>query len=73
MTREYLSFEACSIVDYVVILPDVSGDAGRYTMVTRNWSPAMLEGYNFSSVGTDTQYLTAEEERKIAATGVARI
>ena len=44
--------ERCKIVDFVVLLPDVNGKyVGQYSIVTKNWSPDMLEKYAFCKVG----------------------
>ena len=37
-------------------LPKIAGgEQGEYTMVTKEWSPAMLEHYEYSNVGIDTK------------------
>jgi hypothetical protein len=46
-----------TIIDYVVLLPKSVLDndviPGEYTMVTKEWSPAMLDNYEYSLVGMD--------------------
>jgi hypothetical protein len=46
-----------TIIDYVVLLPKSVLDndviLGEYTMVTKEWSPAMLDNYEYSLVGMD--------------------
>ena len=50
------SFTECDIQDFVVLLPHVtSTDGWEYSMVTKNWSPAMLENYAYSLVGISQQ------------------
>jgi hypothetical protein len=44
----------CDIKDFVVLLQKEAGE-GEYTIVTKEWSPAMLEHYDYSSVGIDTK------------------
>ena len=50
------SFDDLEIKDFVVLLPKKGkGCDGEYTMVSKEWSPAMLEHYNYSKVGVDTK------------------
>lgn len=44
-----------TVQDFVVWLPKFHGGlVGEFTMVTKEWSPAMLEHYKFSGSGVDT-------------------
>jgi hypothetical protein len=43
------------IKDFVVLLHKDAGEEGEYTVVTKEWSPAMLEHYDYSTVGIDTK------------------
>jgi superfamily II DNA helicase RecQ len=45
----------CEIKDFVVLLQKEAGEEGEYTIVTKEWSPAMLEHYDYSSVGINTK------------------
>jgi hypothetical protein len=45
----------CGIKDFVVLLQKEAGEEGEYTVVTKEWSPAMLEHYDYSSVGINTK------------------
>jgi hypothetical protein len=45
----------CDIKDFVVLLQKEAGEEGEYTVVTKEWSPAMLEHYDYSSVGINTK------------------
>jgi hypothetical protein len=45
----------CEIKDFVVLLQRDTGEEWEYTIVTKEWSPAMLEHYDYSSVGIDTE------------------
>ena len=50
------SFDDLEIKDFVVLLPKRGEESdGEYTMVSKEWSPAMLEHYNYSTVGVDTK------------------
>ena len=50
--RTFSYNESCKIVDFVVLLPDVNGEyVGQYSIVTKNWSPDMLDKFAFSRVG----------------------
>jgi hypothetical protein len=44
----------CDIKNFVVLLQKKAGEEGEYTVVTKEWSPAMLEHYDYSSVGINT-------------------
>jgi hypothetical protein len=37
------------------MLQKEAGEEGEYTIVTKEWSPAMLEHYDYLSVGINTQ------------------
>jgi hypothetical protein len=45
----------CEIKDFVVLLQRDTGEEGEYTIVTKEWSLAMLEHFDYSSVGIDTK------------------
>jgi hypothetical protein len=45
----------CDIKDFVVLLQKEAGEEGEYTIVTKEWSPAMLEHYDYSSIGINTK------------------
>jgi hypothetical protein len=49
------SYEDLIIKDFVVLLPKRGEEfVGEFTMVSKEWSPAMLEHYNYSTVGVET-------------------
>ena len=55
-----MEFGQWEIKDFAVLLPKIHGGdveevRSQYTMVTREWSPAMLEHYDYSSVGIATK------------------
>ena len=51
-TEEVISFDHWVARDFVVLLPKIGMEfAGEYTMVSKEWSPAMLEHYEYSKVG----------------------
>ena len=58
----------CTIVDFVVLLPKPGVGSefvpGEYTMVTKEWSPAMLDHFEYSKVGMH------EEEKKMKENGM---
>jgi hypothetical protein len=47
----------CDIKDFVVLLQKEAGEERDYndTIITKEWSPALLEHYDYSSVGIDTK------------------
>jgi hypothetical protein len=52
MVMDFLDWD---IKDFVVLLQKQKGEEGEYTMVTKEWSPAMLEHYEYSRVGMETK------------------
>ena len=50
-----VEFDDWELKDFVVLLQKDRGEEGEYTMVSKEWSPAMLEHYEYSSVGIDTK------------------
>jgi hypothetical protein len=51
----HLEFNQWEEDDFVVWLPKIGLDLkGEYTIVTKEWSPAMLEHYEFSKIGVET-------------------
>jgi hypothetical protein len=57
MSTEVKKYDEESIIDdFIVWLPKFQGSvAGEYSIVTKEWSPSMLEHYELSSVGIDTK------------------
>jgi hypothetical protein len=55
LTDTILAFHDWEVKDFAVLLPKIGrvGEKGEYTMVTKEWSPAMLEHYDYSSVGIE--------------------
>jgi hypothetical protein len=45
----------CDIEDFVVLLQKEAGEEGEYTIVTKEWLPAMLGHYDYLSIGIDTK------------------
>ena len=57
LTKEVLGFEEWEVRDFAVLLPKagkLTGEDG-YTMVSKEWSPAMLDHYEYSCVGMETK------------------
>lgn len=52
-----LDLEEWEIKDFCVLLPKRSIEVmeGEYTMVTKEWSPIMLEHYDYCKVGLDVE------------------
>jgi hypothetical protein len=50
-----MELSECDIKDFVVLLQKEAGEEGEYIVVIKEWSPAMLEHYDYSSVGIDTK------------------
>jgi hypothetical protein len=47
-----LDFEAWRVKDFCVLLPKIGRDfENEYTIVTKEWSPIMLEHYEYSKIG----------------------
>jgi hypothetical protein len=64
LSEEILAFEDWEIKDFVVLLPKLSVAAEEYTMIRKEWSPAMLENYNYANVGTmTTKEIKSEVDR----------
>ena len=53
MGDRLLSFNQLHVKDFVVLLPNGTHFDGEYTKVTKEWSPAMLEHYEYPSVGME--------------------
>ena len=59
LTKAILDLEELSIIDFVVLLPKndphtprKEGEIwGEYTLASKEWSPRMLENYDYSTVG----------------------
>lgn len=55
LTNIDVSFECCTILDFVVLLPKPGlGEefiSGEYTMITKEWCPAMLDNLDLSNMG----------------------
>lgn len=59
-TDNIFDLESLVIKDYAVLLPkyaraELDGSADQFTLVTKEWSPLMLQHYNFSTTGIDTK------------------
>jgi hypothetical protein len=56
-TETTLIFADLETEDYVVLLPKFGGEvlSKEYTMVTKEWSPAMLDHYEYSKAGIETK------------------
>jgi hypothetical protein len=56
-TETTLIFADLETEDYVVLLPKFGGEvlSKEYTMVTKEWSPAMLDHYKYSKAGIETK------------------
>ena len=66
---ESLLFVNVGVQDFVVFLPKFEGQIEEFTIVTKEWSPAMLEHYNFSDIGMHTM----EEDVKVDIFGCAKV
>jgi hypothetical protein len=55
LLNEGIALDDVTIEDFVVLLPkaEVGAPPGQFTMVTKEWSPAMLDHYALSWVGID--------------------
>lgn len=51
--------ENCDILDYVILLPKPGAGLGfvknKFTMITKEWSPDMLDRFDYSTVGIKKQ------------------
>ena len=55
-SEKILSMDAWEIKDFAVLLPKKSRAIAReYTIVSKEWSPSMLEHYGYSMVGMDVK------------------
>lgn len=52
-----LTMDEWGIKDFCVLLPKriLGAEVGDYTIVTKEWSPMMLEHYEYSKVGLDVK------------------
>ena len=65
LTDTLLEFDDWEVRDFAVLLPKagtLGGGEEGYTVITKEWSPAMLEDYEYSSVGIETK--TEQYERQ---------
>jgi hypothetical protein len=65
ITDTVLQFDDWEVRDFAVLLPKagmLGGGEEGYTVVTKEWSPAMLEDYEYSSVGIETKHEIQERE-----------
>jgi hypothetical protein len=42
-----MEFSKCDRKDFIVLLQKETGEEGEYTIVTKEWLPAMLEHYDY--------------------------
>jgi hypothetical protein len=64
LTETILEFDDWEVRDFAVLLPKsgslTTGEIDGYTVVTKEWSPLMLEHYEYSSVGIKPEIETKQ-------------
>ena len=54
LSRSAIDFDDGEVKDFVVWLPKIAQESqGEFSMVTKEWSPLMLEHYDYSKVGIE--------------------
>jgi hypothetical protein len=56
LTDTILKFDSWEVKDFAVLLPKTGNETnGEYTIITKEWSPIMLEHYAYAKVGMDVK------------------
>jgi hypothetical protein len=55
LSTSVMELGECDVKDFVLLLQKEAGEEGEYTIIAKEWSPAMLEHYDYSGIGINTK------------------